>query len=1157
MDEYVITIGRLANEWEVKTDTTIYIDDGNVTTSGEMDKVVFVHERATLLLLDIIRKRWHKKVAAGKLKCVATTLPLRDALRRRLGKLGVVVGMAGEFLGGDFFAGGRPRARKQEASRRKKALRRKGRLKWLRKKGGDARQVARCGVAPSIVYGASSFGLRPATRRRLRVMFGATARIGAGGSSLTAKLAIGGLKHADIDPWVATPSHPLKWVLARLWDEPPCRQDFVLTWRRYHAAVVNKSPHIRWASATGPISSAMADCFDIGVGWSKPFELTIDDHIIDILATPPLQILAVVRDQARRHLDHELLERLCAAKGWPAEAVMAQYVKGIEWDTVRDVLEGRIGDLSPVERRGLEVVVCDAYWTDEQKFDSGYLDSPSCRLCGWESGGDGHILQARCGAMAAFMAMRRAAGLPALFPDHLLGPGLEPLAHLGLPPRIFGWEPVQEQPVQGGLRLGEGGNISGDGSGFRQNLRDFRVATWAAVRMDAVDETGNTTVSESARGVVAGWFPTVPRAELLAMEFGLKHAAVPSAYLGDCGFAVQGAQQGVPSKLTSSRNFNADLWRRIKWIVDDVTPGVDVIKTKAHRSLTAAQQDIMDGVDNWLGNRAADNECKELARRIAARDVRVARAERAESEAVQVLHFLAASVAWSFRNVDGTNKPQRKRPANRGDRDANGHSHLGGHVVRVTRRGGAQCVVCRLCCWSFAGRRWLRGKPCRGTLQAQIHSSHDVETNGNGVTWCKACGAYTTRMPRRLRFACAGRPVSEAQAHVRRRLQAGLPPTTARYLEEAAEEFHDAGTIDAEAQHGHVRGRPPGTRTDGGGGSATVVNGDMGFSARVEEVRARLGRSASSHYLQLESRRRPAEPPADGSGHHGVILSHETVQDLSTRSAGESELCASGGVPRGVRRRIVGKQRPAAVPAECDPSSSHHLHHQARASCSAPPAARVPRPHPVVDLGPSPHAVMGGPLAPSLCTPAEAKGSLSRLRAAPNFNQAACHICTAACRVICRGCHLHVCARCARGARHCSAASLVRPGSYTPAPTAASGSRRHHHHHPGGSPEAGILSNFEATSSSTLHVEDRDFCPGTRHEEEPRQHYVVAAVPLVTSVFPLSQDVVSVVVAAGAADAPLAAGPPRHRQERHVDVAELMNVDPSRSLSAAGAALSS
>ncbi len=66
MDQYVNTLREMADDWEVKCDTTIYIDDGNITTSGEIDKVVFVHGRATRLLLDISRQRWNKKVATGR-----------------------------------------------------------------------------------------------------------------------------------------------------------------------------------------------------------------------------------------------------------------------------------------------------------------------------------------------------------------------------------------------------------------------------------------------------------------------------------------------------------------------------------------------------------------------------------------------------------------------------------------------------------------------------------------------------------------------------------------------------------------------------------------------------------------------------------------------------------------------------------------------------------------------------------------------------------------------------------------------------------------------------------------------------------------------------------------------------------------------------------
>ncbi len=46
-------------------------------------------------------------------------------------------------------------------------------------------------------------------------------------------------------------------------------------------------------------------------------------------------------------------------------------------------------------------------------------------------------------------------------------------------------------------------------------------------------------------------------------------------------------------------------------------------------------------------------------------------------------------------------------------------------------------------------------------------------------------------------------------------------------------------------------------------------------------------------------------------------------------------------------------------------------------------------------------------------------GSLSRLRAAPNFHSAPCSVCHAACRVVCRGCHHHLCTMCVRVVRRC------------------------------------------------------------------------------------------------------------------------------------------
>ncbi len=81
----------------------------------------------------------------------------------------------------------------------------------------------------------------------------------------------------------------------------------------------------------------------------------------------------------------------------------------------------------------------------------------------------------------------------------------------------------------------------------------------------------------------------------------------------------------------------------------------------------------------------------------------------------------------------------------------------------------------------------LRRETCSGAIEGRIDDSHRLRSS-NGVVWCEACGAYMTRWPRRLLSECARRPQSVAQKNVLRRLQAGLPPTTAGYLDGIAEE---------------------------------------------------------------------------------------------------------------------------------------------------------------------------------------------------------------------------------------------------------------------------------------------------------------------------------------------------------------------------------
>ncbi len=103
------------------------------------------------------------------------------------------------------------------------------------------------------------------------------------------------------------------------------------------------------------------------------------------------------------------------------------------------------------------------------------------------------------------------------------------------------------------------------------------------------------------------------------------------------------------------------------------------------------------------------------------------------------------------------------------------------HIVQC-RRGRWFCQWCRMEAWNETNLSRLRGTECNGHVARLCHSTHRLQVH-NGVLWCKWCGAYTTRQPRALARACPRRPISEAAANVRARLERGLPPTSAAYLD--------------------------------------------------------------------------------------------------------------------------------------------------------------------------------------------------------------------------------------------------------------------------------------------------------------------------------------------------------------------------------------
>ncbi len=213
-----------------------------------------------------------------------------------------------------------------------------------------------------------------------------------------------------------------------------------------------------------------------------PIRLTIDDTVIQLLEVPPLQVYAVLRDRARVQLDIAFIDRIAIQRGWNQAAVSERYCHGVDWEFIRAHL--RSPALTPTKKRALQVLASGASWSDERRWLAGYQVTPECNLCHDAVGDDTHFFVAECEAVQVALTWERLAGNPHKTPPEFDVPALAPLAELGLPPRARRWRPVPAIPEEGHLTMGGEHRSYGDGSGFRQQSRVARVATWAVARLN-------------------------------------------------------------------------------------------------------------------------------------------------------------------------------------------------------------------------------------------------------------------------------------------------------------------------------------------------------------------------------------------------------------------------------------------------------------------------------------------------------------------------------------------------------------------------------------------------------------------------------------------------------------------------------------------------
>ncbi len=403
---------------------------------------------------------------------------------------------------------------------------------------------------------------------------------------------------------------------------------FIDAWRRIADDTSGSIYQQAWSKVRGIVSAAWAHLRQVRAEWTAPFRLRLLHSEVDLVTTPPRRVLDILRAHARWHFDLLMIERIIKIHGDAADLpdVLDTYRFGIDWDTWREVLSNKNGQLTALECRALLLTTTQALWPEDRRWRAGLLGQGTCMVCLSAIGTMRHK-EHECEGTRQHLLWQRLSGRISAPSPLFNDPRLLPLTIFGLPPAKLQWQPLARSAREGGLEAGCTGTYFGDGSGTDQDSRTRRRATWAPYRSDgkiannvhAVEtEARVMPLAEFRRGAVHGWFATVPRSELRAAIEFLEVAGPGSTYYGDCKYVLEGVWSGVSWELRSSHIGDADLRRIVKRLMDGHASksGMRFMKVKAHQSRQAAEDRGYTELQNWTGNARADALARQLARQV-------------------------------------------------------------------------------------------------------------------------------------------------------------------------------------------------------------------------------------------------------------------------------------------------------------------------------------------------------------------------------------------------------------------------------------------------------------------------------------------------------------------------------------------------------------
>ncbi len=794
----------------------IYVDDVEIQAVGT-GRIVDTIAEAASDLRSVLTEELGFPLADEKARVIASNDDLvADIVRLTGGRAGKPADKAVK-LGVELTSGRRiGRRGGHKRDRLRKAMARQRRIFRFKKMGGAANKVVRRGVIPATAYGTNVTGVSNAELRQIRTLVAQTKAPNTKGASVALKLLLDGDPAAD-----ANAAPLVKWAEVAWEAAAPvtcggeskhiaagvsltqrlCADDAAgasvarrpVGSRDSGAFVDNKRRRITGAQLNGAIAHAAKDTeggswetvrgpasasyLTAGrINWQFRDGTTVVDErgrTLDMAVVAPCAVRsAVLRATAKA-------TAIAAASRWNKP----EFVDGIWVAPVRAALRR----LRPAPRAALRRAWTGGYWSRARLADAGLVCDGHCDKCGAVRDDDYHRIwectwedvKAKRDAFVTPQMQIEAARVPR--DDVLYTRGLRPSpwACTAAPRDDF-----EEVHVDGEMRrldtpLVIDGPVFVDGSALWPNNSEARRAGWSVVMIGADGQM---------IGGIYGHLPwsvsdeqTAGSAEMYALRRAAEMSAVPLIAYTDYKDAADGALKGE-AVTTSPKTKHAAHWRAFWRAVD----GSDFAVRKVKGHVTEAEV-AHDANLKWKreGNRYADRLAKMGARAHYSGDQWTAAKATisAQENHTDLCEWIGVALGeWPAENQVRRRKPDRQVMLQRRQARRDAARGVGGHRV-AWGRDGWKCQDCGAQARTPSGATRLANQPCKGHITTRIprqegvggaahklwtaEAENDQGQGGANVTWCAACGAYSSTKLYKLRGRCSGQAQGAALTRLR------------------------------------------------------------------------------------------------------------------------------------------------------------------------------------------------------------------------------------------------------------------------------------------------------------------------------------------------------------------------------------------------------